>query len=771
MSKIKNNKILLCGLLCALLGLLTFGYYIWIGDGFFIVREDFNEQQIPFTVGLHQALLDGGLGGWNWSQGLGNSTLQGYSFYELGSPFFWITMLFPAKAFPYICGWIFILKYVVAGVLAFIWLRRFVKNEDWAIVAAVIYAFSGYSTLNLMYYHFHDVVALFPLLLIGLEIMLEKGDFRLFTFAVALNCFLNYFFFIGEVVFLVIYFLFRYFSQDSYDLGRPSVKETGGPFVKLVAKCMGCGVLGVAMAAVLFVPSVMYISNSPRVSNASSQFEHFWTWKQVLYVLKAYILPAEAMTDLSCLYPSRFHSGAVYLPFLGIVFVIAYIIKKRDWLSRITLLMVLGSFVPLIGSVFYLYKDNQMRWLYMLVLMMSLASVRVLENIDEIGTWPIRIGAGINAVLLIAFFILIEYVCTDDEGASLLYSQKRFIIYMIAATISLVAAYILVRFRKAIFRGKRYYKIMLVMTCLCAVMTSWMTLHVYRNQGKSVEEYKSQYDMACQVELTDSQYRFNTASNVDTMVSYSSGFSLFTSTDITSSKAFDDLFDYYVPTYGINKNTYPGLAELLGGKWFLSLEPYGNIVSTIETSQKTYYLIEEAACPIGFGVTSYIRESELRSLPVESRAVALLQAVCVADDLDASMLTGLTEMKASDIITADENGNVDNVVYYRIAVNNEAKVNDFAKDGHGMTFTTGYENDTWVYLSVPYDMGWSATIDGEEAEIVYTGGMMMINVPAGEHSVEFSYVTPFYQLGLTISLIGIVVFVVVCIWYGRRKNK
>lgn len=770
MSKIKNNKILLCGLLCALLGLLTFGYYIWIGDGFFIVREDFNEQQIPFTVGLHQALLDGGLGGWNWSQGLGNSTLQGYSFYELGSPFFWITMLFPAKAFPYICGWIFILKYVVAGVLAFIWLRRFVKNEDWAIVAAVIYAFSGYSTLNLMYYHFHDVVALFPLLLIGLEIMLEKGDFRLFTFAVALNCFLNYFFFIGEVVFLVIYFLFRYFSRDSYDLGRPSVKETGGPFVKLVAKCMGCGVLGVAMAAVLFVPSVMYISTNRRAESTQLLSDLFWSWRELLYVLKGFIMPAESMPDLSCVFPSKFHSAAAYLPFVGIVFVIAYIIKKRDWLSRIMLVLITASFLPIIGNVFYLYKDNQMRWLYMLVLMMALASCRVLESIEEYGVKPVRIGAIINGALLLIFFVLIEFVCKDDEGQSLLYSQKHFVFYMAAAVLTLIAVCILVELRAKLFAGPRFYRGVLVMTSLCAVVTTFMTLHVYRANGRDVDAYGGEYDMACQVELTDDQYRFNTASNVDTMVSYTSGFSLFTSTDVVSIKEFEDLFDYYGATYALNKNTYPGLAQLLGGKWLLSLEPYGNLVATYETRSNTYYLIENEACPIGYGVTSYIRESELRSLPVESRAIALLQAVCVADDVDASTLTGLTEKKAADITTTDETGGTDNLVASLTATNKAAKVDNFAKDGHGMTFTTGYEDDTWVYLSVPYDMGWSATIDGEEAEIVYTGGMMMINVPAGEHSVEFSYVTPYYQLGLTISLVGIVIFVVACIWYGRRKK-
>ena len=59
--------------------------------------------------------------------------------------------------------------------------------------------------------YFHDVVAIFPLLLWGLEMSMKDRKYRpAFVLTIFINCLLNYFFFVGEVVFLVIYYLIRY---------------------------------------------------------------------------------------------------------------------------------------------------------------------------------------------------------------------------------------------------------------------------------------------------------------------------------------------------------------------------------------------------------------------------------------------------------------------------------------------------------------------------------------------------------------------------------
>lgn len=772
--KMKKNKTLQCFLLCAVLGLISIGFYILQGKGFFIVREDFNEQQIPFTVGLHQCLLDGGISGFNWSQDLGTSTLQGYSFYELGSPFFWLSMLFPAKAFPYLVGWIYILKYALAGTFAFMWLKRHLKQDNYAIFAAVLYAFSGFQTTNLIYYHFHDVVALFPLILLGLDILLEKGDFRLFAFAIAINCLLNYFFFIAEAIFAIFYFLFISLLSGKGESTDTGIKQVRAPFsrayladwIKNVGKCIAGGVLGVGMASVLFIPSVIYIMNNSRASVGNSGFSLFHDWRFLLYVIKGFLMPGESMPDLSCVYPSKFYSVNAYLPMVGFILVLAYIIKKRDWLSRFLIFLTVCAFIPALGNVFYLFTDNQMRWLYMFVLMMALASARVLEDLCDYRGGILKVACLVNFMALLAFTFLIVFVIKDELSQSLLYSSKRFVIYMGFSLAGCLVTSLFIGLKNKPLVNKYFYKGMLAATCIFAVLTTMATLHVYRSNGRPVDPYAAQYEMACDLTLPDDQYRLNDASNVNTMVSHVSGFSLFTSTDATSITEFEDLFDYYGATYGLNKNTYPGLSQLMGGKYVLGFEPYAPVIASYEHRGVTYYLMEQEACPIGFRVSHYIRESQLRSLPVENRAIALLQAVCIADDVDEDRLSGLSELKASDIVVSEDTSSL---VSQLVEKNTALKVDDFKKDGHGMSCTTAYDSDSWIYFSVPYDEGWSAYVDGQKTEIVYTGAMMMIQVPAGYHSVSFTYETPFYSLGLAISAISLLIFIGLCLRQEKRK--
>ena len=80
-------------IICFIIACLSLLPFVVAGHGFFVLTNDFNDQQIPFTMGLHRDLLDGGFNGFSWSVDLGTSTIQAYSFYELGGPFFWCSLL------------------------------------------------------------------------------------------------------------------------------------------------------------------------------------------------------------------------------------------------------------------------------------------------------------------------------------------------------------------------------------------------------------------------------------------------------------------------------------------------------------------------------------------------------------------------------------------------------------------------------------------------------------------------------------------------------
>ena len=139
----KDKGLYKCMLLCLFLAFISFVYFIIKGEGIFSLRSDFNIQQIPFTMSVHHAILNGEFG-WLYNVDLGTNIVGAFSFYNLGSPFFWISMVFQAKHFPYVVGWLYVLKYVVAGGTAYLYLRRFLLKKRSAVFGAVLYAFSGF---------------------------------------------------------------------------------------------------------------------------------------------------------------------------------------------------------------------------------------------------------------------------------------------------------------------------------------------------------------------------------------------------------------------------------------------------------------------------------------------------------------------------------------------------------------------------------------------------------------------------------------------------
>ena len=162
-----------------------------------------------------------------WAAGLSIS----YSFYLLGSPFFWLSMVVPARLMPWAMVPLLCLKMAVAGGGGYLWARRWVRDETWSMLAGCLYAFSGFSIYNIFFNHFLDVVALFPYMLAALDDAVIDDKKGAFPFWVALNLVDNYFFFAGQAVFLIIYF-FCMAAGRRYELGLrkfvPGVGDSSG---------------------------------------------------------------------------------------------------------------------------------------------------------------------------------------------------------------------------------------------------------------------------------------------------------------------------------------------------------------------------------------------------------------------------------------------------------------------------------------------------------------------------------------------------------------
>lgn len=126
-SKPKEKYLLLFAV--AFIGMMiSFIPSMIVNKGIFLYYGDFNSQQMMFYQHCHDAVRSGNMG-WDWGTDLGSSFIGSYAFYLLGSPFFWLTTLFPSGAVPYLIPWLLALKTAIAAITAYAYIRFLLTTQ------------------------------------------------------------------------------------------------------------------------------------------------------------------------------------------------------------------------------------------------------------------------------------------------------------------------------------------------------------------------------------------------------------------------------------------------------------------------------------------------------------------------------------------------------------------------------------------------------------------------------------------------------------------
>ena len=361
-----------------LVGLITaaalFIPFIVYQGGVFYYYGDFNVQEIPFYQMLHSSVKSGELG-WNHLTDLGSDTISSYSFYLLGSPFFWLTIPFDNDFVPNLIGPLLILKFACASGAAYLFLQRYVKYKPFAVLGGLLYAFSGFSIYNVFFFHFHEPMIMFPLLLAALDCFLYDRRRGLFAVAVFAACVVNYYFFVGQVLFVVMYYLMVTLTK--------TYKFKITEFLLLALEVA----IGFAATAFILLPSVLGLMGNPRLDTFPKDWNALVHDKPQRYWLSvlAFFFPADmpAMPTFTPESNCKWASVAGWLPLFGMTGVIAYLqLKKRDWIKKLICLLILFAMVPVLNSMFQMLNTSiyYARWYYMLVLLFVLATVRAVEN-------------------------------------------------------------------------------------------------------------------------------------------------------------------------------------------------------------------------------------------------------------------------------------------------------------------------------------------------------------------------------------------------------
>lgn len=756
--------------------LLTGGYLTYYGD--------FNSQQLPFYWHAHNMVQNLNFG-WDWQTDLGANFIGSYSFYLLGSPFFWLTVPLPQQLVLYAMPFLLALKSALAALTAFAFLRRFVRSRRACVIGGLLYAYSGFQIYNVFFNHFHDVTAFFPLMLIAMEKRINENKRGLFALSVGLLALINYYFFAGQAVFLILYFVVRCFSPDF----RISLRKFAGLAFEAV--------LGTALAAVILLPSALAIIENSRVSQFLTgldmvTYNDRTRWLRILQSF--FMLPdVPARPNLFQSELGKWASIGGYLPMFSMAGVIAFMTqKRRHWATRLTGICIVCAFVPVLNAAFQMMNAAYYaRWFYMPVLMMALMTAYALDN--PAIKW--RGGLLASAVVMIFCAAVSLFPSKNENGETVWLQFAKYPLYF---WISLILCGVMLYFAVLLLRSRRkslfFLQFGVYLTGFCCLVSCTAMVYFGIARGADPIIYlQDTLESREEISLPDTQeqfYRVDTSENMDNYPMFwgysnmrcfhsivpASVMEFYKALEITRDVASRADLHHY-PLRGLlnvryyfdrKPDKYAENAEEL-----LENYPYKIDLPGFSFMQETerYYIYEnEAYIPMGVAYDSYIPQEELDKCTPLVKEKTMLRAL----GLDAAQTEKygdiLTPIADSEKYLMDEGQYVD---YCRERAADAC--DSFRHDSGGFRAEITLDAPKLVFFSVPYESGWSAAVNGVSADVERVNyGFMAVRCEAGENEIEFRYETPGLQIGLIVSAgagLLLVIYLVTAGVLGRKKRS
>lgn len=716
----KHKYEILAFLLSFLVGCLMFLPITILEKGLFFIGSDFNLQQMIFGEVMNYSLKEGSYL-WTWFNDLGSDFIGTFSFYNLFSPFNVFTYLFPARWYPYLCSFLTIVKFGVGGLTSYLFLKRYVKNKKLVLLGSLLYSFSGFQFTNMLF-HYYDSVVLFPLLLYALDNLIYDNRKGYFALTVSLLAFTNWFMFIGEVVFVVIYYIVKVICKSYvFDLKK---------FFNILLE----GVLGTLLASVVLVPSLFFTISNPRISNSFTLSSSLKYSSLINYIeiFRAFFFPSEVMTPRAYLDTANYASVDLYLPFVGSVLAISYSIsKKKSWISILMFTCIFFMLVPILNSSFFLFTTSYYaRWFYMPTLVLALLSIKCIEENISIKSGTIISFLSLGVMILSYFVLKYRY----PEGKYI--HDIKYLIMMISFMIINLVILIL------IYKSKNRLKYLFIFTILFAGI--WSNYSIYKYRCNSLEYNKRFYNYIHSYKEIkfDDLVRTNSFTGCfsNQGLIFKNGNLLSFNTNMEGSAfEFYNSVDYQrlVSTSILVDSP---LNQFLSVKYFISCTDEEKDDYKLYKDTKNYKIyLNDNYKEMGFVFNKYISNKEFLEKSTEEK-YNIINSMIILDD--------------------------EQITKYKDYYNEDVKVNSnkFKFINNGFISDIDVSKDTLVLYSVPYDKGWKAFNNGREVEIENVdNGMMAIKINKGMNNVKFTYYPRGLKLGLWLSIVSYIGLLIYCI--------
>ncbi len=165
-------------------------------------------QYVPFFAEYRHKLLNEGSLFYTWNNALG-ANFMSLTAYYIASPFNFLVILFSKEAVPMVMSILMALKVCISAATMAYYLSNKDKKKNtqlYIIPIAVCYALSNYVVGYYWNVMWMDCIMIFPIIILGFQRLMEKGDPRMYALSMFYALYCNYYIGFMLCIFMVLWF-------------------------------------------------------------------------------------------------------------------------------------------------------------------------------------------------------------------------------------------------------------------------------------------------------------------------------------------------------------------------------------------------------------------------------------------------------------------------------------------------------------------------------------------------------------------------------------
>lgn len=330
---------------------------------------------------------------WDMSLGYGADILSTLNYYAIGDPLNLLYGFVSPKNTETMYDFMILLRMYLAGITFIMYARKMKKRSYGTVIGALVYVFSGFCfRLGLRHPFFINPMIYFPLLCLGIEKIYQRERPYVFIFAVCVSAMSNYYFFYMLTIFAVIYAWIRFYKYTEEN----KMKN----FFLTILKFGIYYTLGIAMAAVILLPSVIGFLGNGRYGNGVD-------WKSlIVYPGKYYLLFIENFIGYGNM---GSNTNAGYLPIVGIVVLFTLFSQrmKHKKYRAAFIASIIALILPIFGYAFNGFSYANNRWAFALSFIVALLTAEMYPRLFVMSKRQ-QIGIGAGIIIYTVFCIIVN---------------------------------------------------------------------------------------------------------------------------------------------------------------------------------------------------------------------------------------------------------------------------------------------------------------------------------------------------------------------------